>query len=205
MPRAGTHRAAAGFTVKSGWASAVLLSGPPETPRVADARIVELSDPEVEDSRQPYHAGFGTAREAGSALRKLVTSVRQFGGQSMVHTLRAYGAAGYEVCGAGLVVGSLVDPESIKNDHIRIHAMEGHLFRGVVAHALSGRSIPHTIWRERDLFDVAAGALGRTEPELRRMLTDLGREVEGGWRGEQKRAALAAWLVLAGRANHGSP
>ena len=56
-----------------------------------------------------------------------------------------------------------------------------------------------TIWRERDLYALAAQFLQRREKALRAKLTALGRRVSGAWRAEQKTAALASWLVLAGR------
>jgi hypothetical protein len=43
--------------------SAVLLSGPAASPHVVDSRRVDLSDPAVPGSRQPYHEGFGTEVE----------------------------------------------------------------------------------------------------------------------------------------------
>jgi hypothetical protein len=61
-------RSASGFTVKSGWASAVLVTETDGSPRVADSRRVELSDPGIPESRQPYHAGFGKARDGGPEL-----------------------------------------------------------------------------------------------------------------------------------------
>jgi hypothetical protein len=185
--------------VKSGWTSAVLLAGPAASPMVVDSQIVDLSDPAVPDSRQPYHAGFGTARAAGSRLSALVASVEQFGGKAVSRLMAGYRAAGYEVRGAGLVVGSLIDPAQIANDHIRIHALEGQLFRGVLERAADLSGVPYAVWRERDLFGVAATVLDRSEQELRSTLTALGRGITGSWRGEQKRATLAAWLVLAGR------
>jgi hypothetical protein len=112
--------------------------------------------------------------------------------------MRQYQAAGHAVRCAGVVVGSLVDPESIANDHIRIHALEGQLFRGVVEDAAGRNGLLCSIWRERDLYEVAAEVLKRPERALRESLTALGRGVEGSWRAEQKAAALAAWLVLAG-------
>lgn len=45
-------RAAVAFTVKSGWAAAVLVAGPPASPRVVDSRTVELSDPALPESRR---------------------------------------------------------------------------------------------------------------------------------------------------------
>jgi len=197
--RRAPDRAAVGFTVKSGWASAVLLVGSITVPRVLDSRRIELSDPAVPQSRQPYHAGFGTARKPGPDLTRLVASVKQFGRQSVTGLIRHYQMLGPPLRGAGVVVGSLIDPERIANDHIRIHAVEGQLFRGVVKDAAGRSRLPCSIWRDRDLYGIAVTTLKRPEPELRSSLVALGRGVEGGWRAEQKAAALAAWVVLAGR------
>ena len=98
--------------------------------------------------------------------------------------------------GAGMIVGSLVDPASIANDHIRIHALEGQLFRRVVKEAVTRGRLRCSIWRDRDLYGLAAITLKQPERALRDSLTALGRHVGGPWRAEQKTAALAAWLVV---------
>ena len=191
---------AVGFTVKSGWASAVLMTGSATTPSVSDSRRVELSDPAIPESRQPYHAGFGTARSAGDVLSRLVASVEDFGQQSVAEVIRHYQTASHHIRGVGVVVGSLIDPERIGNDHIRIHALEGRLFRRVVEGAAAQSRLRCWIWRERDLYSAAAEILAKSEQALRRTLAELGRAVPGSWRAEQKAATLAAWLVLAGPA-----
>ena len=198
-------RAAVGFTVKSGWAAVVLLTGSPSSPRVADSRRIDLSDPSVLESRQPYHAGFGTARSEGSELSRLIRSVQQFGSRSVQRLIEGYRADGHRLAGTGLVVGSLADPERLANEHIRIHALEGQLFRTVVAEAAAASELTCLLWRERDLYAAAAEALRRTEPNLRRAATALGRTAEGPWRAEQKTATLAAWLVLASLASGAAP
>ena len=189
--------AAIGFTVKSGWASAVLLVGPASAPGVLESRRVELSDPADPEARQPYHAGFGTARDSGPELTRLITAVQKFGRRSATTLIRRYQASGHPVRGAGLVVGSLIEPERIANDHIRIHALEGKLFRGVVQDAASTNGLQCSIWRERDLIGEATGILKQPEEAVRATLAALGRAMEGPWRAEQKMATLAAWLVLA--------
>jgi hypothetical protein len=194
-----TLKAAVGFTVKSGWAAAVCLVGPASSPRVADSRTVDLSDPAIPDSRQPYHAGFGTARGSGRELTRLVASVERFGGRSIDGILQHYRDAGHHLRGVGLVVGSLIDPERIANDHIRIHALEGRLFRSVVQDAAQKTGLPSTVWRERDLYATACASLKQSEQTLRGTIAAMGRHVEGPWRAEQKAAAVAAWLVLAAR------
>jgi len=193
----GRTPAAIGFTVKSGWASVVLLTGPAASPRVVSSCRVELSDPAIPESRQPYHAGFGTARSAGPELSQLVAGVKRFGRKSVSDLIRQYQAGEHNLYGAGMVVGSLIDPKTIANDHIRIHALEGQLFRGVVQDAAVRSHVLCAIWRERDLYGSAAAVLKRPEQVLRDELKAIGAGVAGAWRAEQKMAALAAWLVLA--------
>jgi hypothetical protein len=190
-------RAALAFTVKSGWASAVLLAGAASSPRVVDSRHVELCDPASPESRQPYHAGFGTARASGAALSRLVASVNAFGERSVATLILQHRASRYNICGIGIVAGSLIDPGTIDNDHIRIHALEGQLFRGVVETAARNCNVSCTIWRQRDLTAAARGRLELPDAELTRRVVLLGRDVPGPWRAEQKAAAVAAWLVLA--------
>ena len=166
--------------------------------QVADSCTVALADPEEPDARQPYHAGFGTARETGQELSRLVASIKRYGRGSMQRLLWRYADSGVPLRGAGVVVGSLIAAETIANDHIRIHALEGQLFRTAVQDGLARHRLPCATWRERDLLQVAVKQLGRTESSLQRVLTSLGREAAGPWRAEQKRAALAAWIVLDG-------
>jgi hypothetical protein len=191
-------RAALGFTVKSGWAAAVLVTGTATSPRVSASARVELSDPELPEARQPYHAGFATARTEGPELSRLVASVRRFGRRAVGGFIRECGRS-FALSGAGLVVGSTIDPARIGNEHIRIHALEGQLFRSVVEDAAGQCDLAASVWRERDLHAAAAQALGRREDDLRTALTTLGRGTDGPWRAEQKAAALAAWLVLSRR------
>ena len=62
---------ALGFRVKSGFAVAVVLSGTARAPVALARRIVALSDPGVEKTRQPYHDGFGTAQEDANEIARL--------------------------------------------------------------------------------------------------------------------------------------
>jgi hypothetical protein len=190
--------AAIGFTVKSGWAAAVVVEQAKGGIRVLDSRRIELSDPALPDSKQPYHDGFAMMRQKGPALTKLLTSVRRFGQRSVANALNAAHTRGGDLAGAGVVVGSLIDPTTIGNEHIRIHAMEGQLFREVVAAAATAHGLVPVIWRERDLVSAGVRHLQQAEAAVRGHLADCGRTVDGPWRAEQKSAALAAWLVLRG-------
>jgi hypothetical protein len=195
----GTSAAAVGLTIKSGWACAVLVTGSRATPAVADTCRVDLSDPTVPEAKQPFHDGFATERTRGPELTRLLASVKQYGQRSVLDLIDRHCALGHRLRGAGLVVGSLIDPESIGNEHIRIHAREGQLFRTVVADAAARRDLACEMWRERDIYETAQAVLKQSRDELHAALSHLGRGVTGPWRAEHKNAALAAWLVLARR------
>lgn len=191
------RRSALGFTIKSGWACAVVLDDSRPAPTVVDSRRIELSDPADPEARQPYHAARGTARTPGPELARLIASVKTFGRASVMNFIRDQEKAGRAFEGAGLVVGSLVDPATITNDHIRIHALEGLLFREVVKEATDRRKMASFLWRERDVYGTAAVELKRSESDVRETVAGLARHVKGPWRAEHKAAALAAWLVMA--------
>ena len=188
---------ALGFTIKSGWACAVVVTGSARSPQIVATRRLELSDPAQPAACQPYHQGTGTARPPGPQLDKLIASTMKFGRESVTAFIGEYERSGHALDGAGIVVGSLGDPARIGNDHIRIHALEGRLFRTIVKDATDRQKLASLLWRERDLYALAAARLKRSESDLRAAITALGRGVGGPWRAEQKAAALAAWLVIA--------
>src|SRR5262249_8462133 len=152
-----------GSTIKSGWACAVVLDGSAKSAQVVTSRRIDLSDPADPHGRQPYHAGTGTARKPGPQLEKLIASVEKFGRQSVDAFIREHEKAGRQFAGAGIVVGSLIDPAQIANDHIRIHALEGQLFRSIVKAAADRRQVASFMWRERDLYGSAAKQFRRAE------------------------------------------
>ena len=145
-----------GFTVKSGWAAAVVVDGSADSPAVVASRRIELSDPSDAHARQPYHAAAGMARKPGPQLDTLIATVETFGRQSVAAFIRELEKTGRRFEGAGIVVGSLIDPADIANEHIRIHALEGQLFRGIVKAAVDRRDLAYVVWRARDLYGFAA-------------------------------------------------
>ncbi|HEV8131501.1 MAG TPA: hypothetical protein VGQ81_09620 [Acidobacteriota bacterium] len=189
-------KAAIGLRVKSGWAAAVLLAGPAESPRVLDRRVLNLSDPSIPESRQPYHGARGKLEEDSAKVAARLKVVERATKASVAELLKDYCNTGCKMLGAGLVVGSQIDPASIKNPHIRAHALEGQLFRTVTEDALRSGGLSCSVVVERDMYSKAAAALGRSEGELKRAMSGLGRSVSGPWRADEKMAALVAWMLL---------
>jgi hypothetical protein len=74
--------------------------------------------------------------------------------------------------------------------------MEGRLFREVVIEAAEKQGVKCAVCRERDLYAEATKKLEKNEAAIRKILGAIGRGVDGGWRAEQKAAALSAWMLL---------
>jgi hypothetical protein len=187
---------AVGFRVKSGWAAAVLLAGPSEAPRALNRRVVDLSDESVPESKQPYHGAMGRLEGDSAKIRQRTKVVQRVAARSLAVLLDEFRAARYAVDRAGLVVGSQIDPRAISNPHIRAHALEGQLFREVLEDELKTQGLACSVVVERDAYNRAADVLKRSEADLKRVLSGLGRQLGGPWRAEEKLAALVAWMAL---------
>jgi len=194
--KSGRQPAALGFRVKSGRAIAVLVSGGKSLLQVLDHRVVQLSDPHRPETIQPYHARMGKLEESRATIKRRTGIVERVAQKSVAGLLKEYRAKGYKIQSAGLVVGSLIDPTSIGNPHIRAHALEGQLFRTVLEKALRRQKLPSFVILERDVYPLAQAALGKTEGELKNLLTAIGRSLDGPWRADEKTAALAAWMTF---------
>jgi hypothetical protein len=189
--------AALGLRIKSGWAAAVVLTGPASAPQVCERRVVGLSDATSPETRQPYHARTGMLETDNAKLERRLRAVRSAAQQSVASLLAECRRRGSQVRGAALVVGSLTDPASIANPHMRAHALEGKLFRQVAEDALQAHGLATSLVTERNAYAAAASALRRSEAQVRRAAAELGRNLGPPWRAEEKLAAVAAWSLLA--------
>lgn len=185
-----------GFRVKSGFAIAVLLSGPKSSPVALARRVVPLSDSEVEATKQPYHDGFGTAQEDLKVITRLTGIIKRCARKSVTELLEESIFDGRSCRKAGLIVGSVIDPATVGNPHIRAHANEGRLFRAVLEDALGDHGIASTVIVEKTLGVEARKALERPPGQIAKEIAGMGRALRGPWRAEEKSAATAAWMVL---------
>jgi len=186
---------ALGFRVKSGWAAAALLRGHREAPELSFCMRVQLSDPDPA-TRQPYHARFGTLETDENVLSARLEAVRRCALASVDEVLERCARDGVTLRGVGIVAGSLADPGRIANEHIRAHALEGLLFRSVLAERIQESMIPCRFLLERDLWAEAGRALGIPESDLKPIVAELGRGRASPWRADEKLAATAAWTML---------
>jgi hypothetical protein len=187
---------ALGFRVKSGRAVFVLIEGSIRAPRLRQRDVINLSDPRNPDTRQPYHAAMGKLETNAATLKRRFQSVRRATERSIADLIQRCADDGCAIHRAALVVGSLIDPESIANPHIRAHALEGRLFRRVLEDALRSRGIQCAIFTERDVYPTASNLLGQSPIQIRRTIAEFGRSASVPWRADQKAAAVAAWTSL---------
>jgi hypothetical protein len=188
-----------GFRVKSGWAAVALLTRSEHSPRLMDITQVELCDPRLPETRQPYHAAMGKLETDSTTLNRRERVVRGIAQQSLATLLVNYGQKGYRIRRAALVVGSQIDPGTIANPHIRAHALEGRLFRSVVEEGLQHHGICTDVLLESDAYARVAARLKQSSDDVRRVIQSLGRSIPvrgRSWRAEQKLAALAAWFAV---------
>lgn len=185
-----------GFRVKSGFAVAVVLSGPKSAPVAIARRIVSLSDAGVEATKQPHHDGFGTAQENLKEIARLTAIIKRCARSSVLDLLADPMFEGRSCRKAGVVVGSVVDPATVGNPHIRAHASEGRLFRTVLADALVERGVACTVVVEKTLGVEAPRAIEKPRAHITKEVAGMGRALGGPWRAEEKSAATAAWMVL---------
>jgi hypothetical protein len=189
-------RAALGFRVKSGWAAAILLTGSARSPQLCNVQRIDLSDPQLPETRQPYHAGMGQLETDTKKISRRVDMVRRIAEKSITKLLAGYRQQNFTIKRAALVVGSQIDPRSVANPHIRAHALEGQLFRSVLQQSLHGHGIRTEVLLEREAYGKAAVELKQSTENVRRVIQNFGRDAKASWRAEQKLAAIAAWVAL---------
>jgi hypothetical protein len=189
-----------GFRVKSGYAVAVVLTGSRRAPVAIRRCIVELSDPDVVETRQPYHNGFGKEQADAREIARRITIIKRSATRSVEDFVRearsGTKAAGNAGVAAGLVVGSVIDPQQVGNPHIRAHASEGQLFRTVVEDALHACGVLSTVFVEKHLAVTAPRELRHSEDTIRQTVASFGKSLQGPWRADEKAAAIAAWMAL---------
>ena len=125
-----------GFRVRTGNATAVMLGGAEASPRFLARLYIPLVDMDDPEARQPYHVEAEQDKERGMRL------VRQTLKTATANAVRATRGlmdrarnSDYQVRAAVLVVGSDTNPASIRQPHVRAHALEGRLYREAVEEA----------------------------------------------------------------------
>ncbi|MDQ2854844.1 MAG: hypothetical protein M3R68_00830 [Acidobacteriota bacterium] len=191
-----TNTATVGLKAKTGRAIVVVLSGPADAPEVVKRTELELHDPRVPATFQPYHEVMEMPwQESEEKVLPIIRAVEKVAAAALSELVRELQSEGFEVTGVGIAGSANRDLSKIGNYHIRAHAAEGLLFRQVLEFAAKANKLPHHSFIERDL-QTKASELGLTRAKLDRSLATLGRAIGPPWRSDQRVAATAALLAL---------
>jgi hypothetical protein len=175
--------------------------GPAGSPEFVRRTELQLTDPSQPSTSQPYHEVMDLPwDEAKVAVREISAIVEDIASKALARLVREIEAEGFTVRGIGIDGAGKRDLEKIGSTHIRAHAAEGVLFRHVLEVAAARNKQKHRAFDERRLDEIAANELKRPPADIRNHLAEMGRSAGSPWRADEKAAALAAWLALAGRA-----
>jgi hypothetical protein len=192
-----------GFSPHSGWVALVAVGGNPAAPEVLVRARVEMADPGLRGSRQPYHALEGLPlSEAKRRLRRYESTARAMARVGLGSVLSGLQRRGFSVAVAGILDSSGRKEQSLEAilaSHALIHAADGDHFREALAEAGAGCGLAVHRVPARDLPKSAAAALRRPPEDLQARVRELGRPLGPPWTVDQKSATLLAWLLLASR------
>ena len=194
-------RGALGFRAHSGWAALVALTGPAASPAVILRRRLEIADPRISGSKQPFHAAEPMKfKDAESYIRRCTDSTRCLAEAAVRDALAEISGMGLHVAGSCVLLGSgkpTGDLAKILSAHPLIHTAEGEFFRHALKQACESCGLKFSGVKERELVNHAAAVLRIPVAELERRATELGKGIGPPWTQDQKLSATAAWLVLA--------
>lgn len=194
------RKAAIGCRAHSGWAALVALTGPVKSPEVIARRRIEIADPAIRGSKQPFHAAEPLEfPDAQAYLERCTASTRRLSREAIKAAIDGLRDKRCETAGCGLTLGSgrkLPELEAILRSHALIHTAEGEFFRQALVEAGEHCGLPVLGVKEKELYERGAAQLGIPSSELERRLAELGKPMGAPWTQDQKYAALVAWMVL---------
>jgi hypothetical protein len=201
MAPPGERRAALGFSPHIGWAAVVAISGPPDAPSVVAKQRIDMAT--TFDTGAVYHVGQGIPLDRAEALVRSSEKTFAAIAQARIAALAAeVRDLGLELVASAVLAGGgkpLPPLDAILRSHALVHAAEGELYRRVLARASEACAIPAALVPAKDLPARVAAASGVPEKRVVSLLAELGKASGKPWARDQKDAALAAWLALAGR------
>jgi hypothetical protein len=192
--------AAIGIRVHSGWGALVAVSGASGAEEVIDRRRVEIINLKTAGAKQPYHYAQEMALEqAEKHIAKCAAASAHLARVKMKETVDQLKERGYRVTGAAIMLGSgrnLPALAKILASHPLLHTAEGAFFRQAFRGALEALEIHVTGIPEKDLMQRAEQVLGKAALRTGKNISSMGKLIGPPWTEDQKKAMLAAVIVL---------
>jgi hypothetical protein len=197
-------RVALGLKAHSGWAALVVLGRGGRRLQVIDRRRLELvEEGEAHWAKQPYHAaGLSRGGAAREVVKRGIQSARSQAAREIGAAVKRASEAGHAPVACAVLTTAPMphwSVEEILAVHLRMHQAEGALFREALSLAGERCGLRSLALPEKLLDEHAEEVLASAADDLRRKVAELGRDVGPPWGKDQKDAALAAWVALAGK------
>lgn len=200
-------RVAFGLKARTGRAVLVALGGEPDAPQFVERSEMKLLPA---GTFAPYHAAKELEPEAArESVKRSIASAHRLAASGIGEAARRLSESGHEVCGCAVFVGAGMPDwttDEILAVHVRMHKAEGELFREVLVAGARANGLEPAMLPEKSALDSAAKNLGVARARLDARLAALGRSAGSPWGKDQKEAAAAALVALAGVSmrSHGS-
>jgi hypothetical protein len=198
----GVRVAALGCRAHTGWAALVVVAGGVARPEVVLRRRAELADPAGRVRKNAYQAARGLEPSAAAPLVEAAERVAaEQAATALERSLHEAMDEGAVARSCAVVVGAFPEGaplESILASHALAHAAEGRLYQRALLQSAAARGLDTVAVPKRSIWEDGESALGVSRDELRTWIDELRREVGPPWAEDQKLAALAAWIALAG-------
>lgn len=195
-------RVAFGLKAHSGWAALVVVGGDAARAAIVDRRRLDLVAADEIWAKAPFHAAEEMPAETGHALVRRSYDVARRNCTRVLRTeVRRAEESGHKVVGSAVLMGDPMPEWSIAEIlavHFRMHKAEGVLWREALATASGECGLRVVPVSEKRLGDETRAALGTTPAGVEKRLVQLGRDIGPPWGKDQKDAALAALVALAG-------
>lgn len=196
-----TRKAAIGLRVHSGWAALVAVGGTVDAPEVIARRRIEIADPKIRGSKQPFHAAEPLEfPEAKAHIEHCRRSTQKLALDALEAAIQALRDRQAKVVGCGIVLASgreLPELEAILKSHALIHTAEGEFFRQALMDAAIHCGLPVLGVKEKELFERGTANLRISPEELAERAALLGKPIGAPWTQDQKFATIVAWMALA--------
>jgi hypothetical protein len=195
------RKAAIGFRTHSGWACAILAAGSRRNIEVVERRRIELCDPEIPGSKQPFHhAEHMNLANAERFIAQCAAATARLGRQA-IGSLQEFAAEREldisRICVIAGTGRALPDLRGILASHAQIHAAEGEFYRDALLRAAKLADLATDRLKEKEAVMWTAARLGSDEHALAAKLITIGKTLGPPWGADQKLATLAAWSALA--------
>jgi hypothetical protein len=185
----------------SGWAALVVVAGTPRSPVVLDRRRIEIADPDIDGSTQPYHAAEGLDLDrARKYLEHCEAGARRRSRDGLSEALENLRPSGRKAAGCGLLLSSgraLPPLPEILKSHALIHTADGEHFRQALREAAAHFSLPVEGVREKEIWARASADLRIPVADLQQLVNAIGKSIGPPWTQDEKLAAVSGWLALA--------